>query len=50
VADLNESVKIAEERTNHALKEMEVFADKNREHIHNVQQMKEIVKDKDLQI
>lgn len=34
VSDLNEAVRIAEERTNNAIKERDVFGDKIREQIH----------------
>lgn len=40
-ADLNEAVMIAEERTENAIAEKERIADKNREYIHKMQNMKD---------
>lgn len=50
MADLNEAVRIAEERTENAIKDRDNFADKNREYIHLMQQLKDTIADKDLQI
>lgn len=41
VADLNENLQIAEERTSNAIKDKEKFADKNREYIHKIQGLKD---------
>jgi len=43
-------VRIAEERTTNAIKDRDNFADKNREYLHHMQQLKDTIKDKDLQI
>jgi hypothetical protein len=47
---LNEAVRIAEERTENAIKDRDNFADKNREYIHLMQQLKDTMADKELQI
>ena len=43
VADLTENLKIAEERTSNALAEREKFAEKNRDNIHKIQNLKDQV-------
>ena len=50
MADLNEAVMIAEERTENAIAEKERIADKNREYIHKMQNMKDEIQDKELLI
>lgn len=50
MADLNEAVMIAEERTENAIAEKERIADKNREYIHKMQNMKDDIQDKELLI
>lgn len=41
IADIKEDLKIAQERTLNAINEREKFADKNRENIHKIQNLKD---------
>jgi hypothetical protein len=50
IANLNEAVKIAEERTEKAVAEREKIEEKNREYIHKLQSMKEDIQEKEFQI
>jgi len=48
VADLNEAVKLAEERTENAIADREKFAEKNKDHVLRLNSMKEEIGDKNL--
>ena len=50
MADLNESVKLAEERTEHAIADREKFAMKNQENVLKLNSMKDEIQDKNLQL
>ena len=50
IADLKENLKIAEERTLNAITEREKYAEKNREGIHKIQNLKDQVQDQVIQI
>ena len=50
VADVTENLKIAEERTEHALAEREKFAERSKEFITRIEQMQDELKDKQIQL
>lgn len=50
LADLNEAVVIAEERTENAITEKERILDKNKDYIHKMQSMKDDIQEKELLI
>ena len=48
ISDLNEDIKIADERTHHAIEEREKYSEKNKESIIKIQQLKDLLQDKDI--
>ena len=48
VSNMSEDLKIAEERTQHALAEREKFSERSKEFIHRINTIQDQIKDKDI--